>query len=84
MIIGRLVGVTLLIMLPNEVTNRPFDIIFCRNVFIYFQKQVIEDVVKKIAMCLLPGGLLFIGLSENLNGIDTPLSPLGNSVFLKP
>lgn len=72
-----------LLELPSEVRNRSFDVIFCRNVFIYFQPHVIEDVVKNLSGRLNQTGMLFIGLSENLNGIKIPLTSLGNSVFSK-
>ena len=51
-----------LLELPSEVRNRSFDVIFCRNVFIYFQPHVIEDVVKNLSGRLNQTGMLFIGL----------------------
>ncbi len=43
-----------------------FDIIFCRNVMIYFNPEVQEKLIKKFYHILTPGGLLFIGHSESL------------------
>jgi len=43
-----------------------FDIIFCRNVMIYFDMTVQEQLIKKFYNILTHGGLLFIGLSESL------------------
>jgi len=50
----------------------PFDFIFCRNVMIYFEKQVQEWLVNRMASLLAPGGILFIGLAESLTGLDHP------------
>lgn len=46
------------------------DIIFCRNVMIYFDKQTQTEVVKKFEKYLDEGGYLFIGHSESLIGMD--------------
>ncbi|MFP4662122.1 MAG: CheR family methyltransferase [Halanaerobiales bacterium] len=43
-----------------------FDIIFCRNVMIYFDTAVQEKMIKKYYQFLVPGGLYFIGHSESL------------------
>ncbi|MBF0298747.1 MAG: protein-glutamate O-methyltransferase CheR [Oligoflexia bacterium] len=43
-----------------------FNIVFCRNVFIYFDEKVIDHVAINIHRCLEKGGYLFIGLSETL------------------
>lgn len=43
-----------------------FDIIFCRNVLIYFTKETKTDILKRMHACLKPGGLLCLGSSEGL------------------
>jgi chemotaxis protein methyltransferase CheR len=43
-----------------------FDLIFCRNVFIYFKPAAIEEVVHSLAQVLNPGGRLFVGACESL------------------
>ncbi|HWE49120.1 MAG TPA: protein-glutamate O-methyltransferase CheR [Bryobacteraceae bacterium] len=43
-----------------------FDVIFCRNVMIYFEQQTREELVARLAAQLTPGGYLFIGHSETL------------------
>jgi chemotaxis protein methyltransferase CheR len=59
----------------------PMDIIFCRNVLIYFDKPTQERVVRRLTDCLRPGGLLFLGHSESITGFDLPLTTVSNTVF---
>lgn len=58
-----------------------FDVIFCRNVLIYFERKTQEAVVQKLCRNLTPGGYLFVSHSESLSGLDLPLVPLGSSCF---
>ncbi len=46
-----------------------FDIVFCRNVLIYFSAEVKKDILMRIHATLKPGGYLFLGASEALNGL---------------
>ncbi|MEW6387518.1 MAG: protein-glutamate O-methyltransferase CheR [Thermodesulfobacteriota bacterium] len=50
--------------------NQEFDLIFCRNVMIYFEKSTQAELVAKFYKCLRPGGYLFIGHSESLCNIS--------------
>jgi chemotaxis protein methyltransferase CheR len=50
-----------------------FHVIFCRNVMIYFDKAIQRGVVERLTACLEPGGYLFVGHSESLNGIEHAL-----------
>lgn len=58
-----------------------FDIIFCRNVLIYFSKKdqihVLQNLIKK----LNPGGYLFLGHSESINYLNLPLKNVSHTVF---
>ena len=63
--------------------GEPMDIIFCRNVLIYFDKATQEQVVRRLAACLRPDGLLFLGHSESITGFSLPLTPVANTVFKK-
>jgi len=51
-----------------------FDIIFCRNVMIYFDTPTRQIVVDNLCRALNPGGYLFVGMSENLHGLEHDLS----------
>lgn len=46
-----------------------FDVVFCRNVLIYFSAEVKKDILTRIHATLKPGGYLFLGASEALNGL---------------
>jgi chemotaxis protein methyltransferase CheR len=58
-----------------------YDLIFCRNVLIYFDKQNQEKVIKKLCSHLKPGGLLFLGHSESMVGMKFPLKQLRPTVY---
>lgn len=47
-----------------------FDIVFCRNVLIYFSSDLKFQILKKIHASLVPGGYLFLGSSENITGLS--------------
>ena len=55
---------------PSFWRPRSFDVIFCRNVSIYFSPQATRAVVGRIERALPPGGFLFLGHSESLRGIS--------------
>ena len=59
------------------------EIIFCRNVIIYFDRATQERLLKKLAARLMPGGYFFAGHSESLQGMDLPLVPVGPSAYRK-
>lgn len=60
------------------------DIIFCRNVIIYFERTTQEMLLKRLCDHLVPGGYLFMGHSETLSGLNTPLVSVGPMVYRKP
>ena len=59
------------------------DVIFCRNVVIYFDKQTQAALMKKFHRQLVTGGYLFIGHSETLNGLNVPFTQVANTVYRK-
>ncbi len=64
--------------------DRPVQIIFCRNVIIYFDRKTQERLLNKFCRYLLPGGYLFLGHSETLNGLDVPLVQVNSTIYRKP
>ncbi len=62
----------------------PLEVIFCRNVMIYFDKATQERLLKKFCRFLQPGGYLFLGHSESLHGYDIPLIQMAPTVYRKP
>lgn len=58
-----------------------FDLIFCRNVFIYFNSQQIESISTKLVSKLLPSGSLILGVSESLQGLNMSVESVGPSVY---
>lgn len=61
----------------------PFDIIFCRNVVIYFDKETQRKLFARYADMLAPHGYLYIGHSENLLKVSKQFRLLGNTVYKK-
>lgn len=61
--------------------SKKFDIIFCRNVFIYFNLDQIKSISKNLMNFLKPEGLFFIGISETLNGVVETVNYVGPSVY---
>lgn len=54
---------------PYTFANQQFDLIFCRNVLIYFSAELKQDILTRMHAKLRPGGYLFLGASESLNGL---------------
>jgi chemotaxis protein methyltransferase CheR len=52
-----------------------FDIIFCRNVLIYFDAAKKSEVLNKMTRILAPDGAIFLGAAESVIGLDTKLAP---------
>jgi chemotaxis protein methyltransferase CheR len=63
--------------------KNPLDLIFCRNVMIYFDRPTQEQLVNKFHRYLKPGGYLFIGHSESLQWIRHPFRSLAPTIYRK-
>jgi len=61
----------------------PFDVIFCRNVMIYFDKPTQEDLVRRFHALLSPGCLLVVGHSESLTGVAHAFHYVRPAVYQK-
>lgn len=64
--------------------REPVDIIFCRNVVIYFDRPTQEKLLNQFYRCMVPGGYLFMGHSETLHGMNVPFVKEGAVVYRKP
>jgi chemotaxis protein methyltransferase CheR len=62
----------------------PFEVIFCRNVMIYFDQETQQNVVDNLVSRLAPGGYLLIGHAESLNGIGHALEFICSATYRKP
>jgi chemotaxis protein methyltransferase CheR len=60
-----------------------FEVIFCRNVMIYFDRPTQERLVRQLCRFLVPGGYLFTGHAESLNGLQLPLRYISPSIYRK-
>ncbi|MBS0196878.1 MAG: protein-glutamate O-methyltransferase CheR [Planctomycetes bacterium] len=60
-----------------------FDVIFCRNVMIYFDADTRRKLVLRFHQLLRPGGILAIGSAETLAGLNVPFTAAQASVYLK-
>jgi chemotaxis protein methyltransferase CheR len=57
------------------------DMIFCRNILIYFDKPTQSNVLRRLCSHLRPGGMLFLGHSESVVGIDLPVKQIASTIF---
>ncbi len=64
-----------------KVANAPFDIIFCRNVIIYFDRATQVTLFRKFYQYLKPGGYFFIGHSETLPGMEREMERVVPAVY---
>lgn len=69
--------------LKHNSDKKDIDIIFLRNVLIYFDKDTKQQVVSLLEKTLKPNGYFAISLSENLNDISTSLKLIKSGIFQK-
>ncbi len=70
-------------LLSDPVPGKTFDMIFCRNVMIYFDGPTKEGVIRKLCRALRKGGHFIIGGAESLNGLNHDLDYVSPSVYRK-
>lgn len=63
--------------------RNPLDVIFCRNVMIYFDRPTQASLMAKFFRYLKPGGIVFIGHSESLQWIDHPFTYVAPTIYQK-
>jgi chemotaxis protein methyltransferase CheR len=60
-----------------------FDVIFCRNALIYFDRTMQKKILEHLMSYLEPGGLLFLGHAESVYGLVDGLTHLGNTIYAR-
>lgn len=63
--------------------NEMFDVVFCRNVLIYFDRETQEKVINKLCLKLKPNGYFFLGHSESITSMQVPLKQIKPTIFKK-
>lgn len=63
--------------------EKAFDIIFCRNVMIYFEPEMKKQIIHKYAEQLVPHGFLFLGHSESVSKSNTDFGNVGKTIYRK-
>ncbi len=79
--VKKLIAFRQLNLLESWPMKGQFDVVFCRNVVIYFDKPTKEVLFERIANILKPDGWLYIGHSENLHNISNRFKLLGRTIY---
>lgn len=66
---------------PDYGIQEKFDVIFCRNVIIYFDRPTQQSILGKITQYLRLGGHLFMGHAETLHELDLPVEPVAPALY---
>ena len=70
-------------LVDNYTGLGPFDVVFLRNVMIYFDRDTRREVVMRMHGVIRPGGILAVGSAETLSGLDVPFRPAAASVYTR-
>lgn len=73
-----------LLQIDKNVTTEKFDIIFCRNVFIYFTPEQVKAITQNLMAHLHQDGFFFVGISESLSSSGLLLKSWGPSIYSTP
>jgi chemotaxis protein methyltransferase CheR len=79
--VRRLVEFRRLNLVGMGPATRWFELIFCRNVMIYFDRETRQQVVTMLEQRLVPGGYLFVSHAESLNGLQHGLEWVGPAIY---
>jgi len=79
----KLIAFRKLNLLEEWPMTRKFDVIFCRNVLIYFDNQTKTKLVGRFVDALKPQGWLYLGHSESASGVHPALEPNGRTIYRK-
>lgn len=71
------------LMAPSYAMPTDMDVIFCRNILIYFDKPTQKDVLSKLCRHLRPGGYLMVGHSETVTCPSLPLEQEATAIFVR-
>jgi len=77
----RLIAFKRLNLIETWPMRGPFDVIFCRNVFIYFDMQTKAAILDRFVTLLAPGGFLYLGHSESLPQPHPQLRLIGRTIY---
>jgi chemotaxis protein methyltransferase CheR len=77
----RLIAFKRLNLIEKWPMRGPFDVIFCRNVFIYFDAQTKAAILDRFVGMLAPGGFLYLGHSESLPQPHAQLRLIGRTIY---
>lgn len=79
--LSRLISFKQLNLLDDWPVRGPFDVIFFRNVIIYFDKDLQRKIFAKLMQLQRPGGILVIGHSENLSTVNNQYKLIGRTIY---
>jgi len=81
--VRNLVTVGQLNLMEEWPVKGPFDVIFCRNVMIYFDQPTKSKLVGRLADLLRPGGIFAVGSAESINSLGSSLRTVQPSMYVR-
>jgi chemotaxis protein methyltransferase CheR len=81
--VRSLVRLAWLNLLDEWPMRGPFNVVFCRNVMIYFDRPTQQNLIDRFWQLIAPGGYLFVGHSEGLSGVDHRFEYVKPAIYRK-